>query len=403
MNLKLKEERLRILIILILMIVSFLLIYYFEVILGTSILVSHFFYFPSILACLWWKSKGLIIPVLLAALIIMFHLIPEEEFFNLETINNFLRAISLIIVGIVVSNLSGHIPEREIEFNAILEDLRRSNEDLQQFAYVASHDLQEPLRAIVSFSQLLEDEYHDKIAKEGKEFIHFITDGAKKMNTLIKDLLSYSRITTHAQPSKLTNLEKILEDALFNLQEAIKGSGAVITHDKMPILNVDKTQFIQLFQNLLSNAIKFRRQETPRIHIGVKNTSTFWGVKTVNGKLILPFSYGIFGLSLTFAYVIIIPLSFIFLGFSSLIWQLILILVLIIMVIYSAIQLIIMKKFEREKILKYIIISELSKAFIPPLMLISLIGLSAFLLMAFIFIWSCIFMLYEYGTSPPAI
>jgi len=281
MNLKLKEERLRILIILILMIVSFLLIYYFKVILKTSILVAHFFYFPSILACFWWKRKGLIIPVLLAAIILIFHLILEKEFFNLENINNFLRAISLIIVGIVVVFLSEHIPKREIEFNVIMEDLRRSNEDLQQFAYVASHDLQEPLRAIVSFSQLLEDEYQDQINKEGKEFIHFITDGAKKMNTLIKDLLSYSRITTHAQPLKLTNLEKILEDALFNLQESIKESGAVITHDKMPILKVDKTQFIQLFQNLLSNAIKFRRQEPPRIHIGVKkiNNELLFSIK----------------------------------------------------------------------------------------------------------------------------
>jgi len=276
MDLKLNEERMRMLIILILMIVSFLLIYYFEVILRTSILVAHFFYFPSILACLWYKKKGLIVPVFLAAILIVFHLILEHEFFNLDTINNFLRAFSLIIVGIVVSFLSEHIPKREIEFNEIMEDLRRSNEDLQQFAYVASHDLQEPLRAIVSFSQLLEDKYKDKIDKDGKEFIHFITDGAKKMNILIKDLLSYSRITTQAKPSKVTNLENILKDALFNLQESIKESEAVITYDKMPILKVDKTQFIQLFQNMLSNGIKFRRREPPRIHIGVKKINDEW-------------------------------------------------------------------------------------------------------------------------------
>lgn len=276
MNLKLKDERMRLLIILILMIVSFLLFYYFEVILKTSILVAHFFYFPSILACLWWKRKGLIIPGLLAAIIIIFHFVLENEFFNIETINNFLRAISLLSAGIVVSFLSEHILKKEFEFNEIMEDLRRSNEDLQQFAYVSSHDLQEPLRAIVSFSQLLEDKYQEKIDKDGKDFIHFITDGARKMNTLIKDLLTYSRIITHAQPLKLINLEKILEDALFNLQESIKESGAVITHEKMPILKVDKTQFIQLFQNLLSNAIKFRRDEPPRIHIGVKKINDEW-------------------------------------------------------------------------------------------------------------------------------
>ncbi|MFX1437664.1 MAG: ATP-binding protein [Promethearchaeota archaeon] len=275
-KLKFKEERTRLLIIIILLLISFALIYYFEVILRTSILVAHFFYFPSILACLWWKKKGLVIPILLAVILIVFNLIPEEEFFGIEILNNFLRAISLVIVGIVVSILSEHISKREIEFNEIMVDLKRSNEDLQQFAYVASHDLQEPLRAIVSFSQLLEEKYRDKLDKDGTEFIHFITDGAKKMNTLIKDLLSYSRITTHAQPSKLTNLEKILKDAIFNLQEAIKESGTIITHDDLPILKVDKTQFIQLFQNLLSNAIKFRRQETPKIHIGVKKINNEW-------------------------------------------------------------------------------------------------------------------------------
>ncbi|MFX1380656.1 MAG: ATP-binding protein [Promethearchaeota archaeon] len=276
MKLNLKEQRIRIIIILILMVVSFVLIYYFEIVLKTSILVAHFFYFPSILACLWWKRKGLIIPVILAIILIIFNLIPENEIFNIELLNNFLRAISLIIIGIVVSSLSEHILKREDEFNDIMEDLKRSNEDLQQFAYVASHDLQEPLRAIVSFSQLLEDKYYDKINKDGKEFIKFITDGAKNMNTLIKDLLSYSRITTHAKPSKIISIEKILKDALYNLQEAIKESSAVITYDRMPILKVDKTQFIQLFQNLISNAIKFRREEPPRIHISVKRINEEW-------------------------------------------------------------------------------------------------------------------------------
>ncbi|MFX0136815.1 MAG: ATP-binding protein [Candidatus Hodarchaeota archaeon] len=276
MNLKIKEETMRIIIILILIVVSFLLIYSFELLLKTSILVAHFFYFPSILACLWWKKEGLIVPIFLATVLIIFHIILDFGVFNLETINNFLRGILLIVVGLVVSNLSEHISKRQIEFNEIMEDLRRSNEDLQQFAYVASHDLQEPLRAIVSFSQLLEDKYKNIIDKDGKEFIHFITDGAKKMNTLIKDLLSYSRITTHAKPSKMNNLEEILKDALFNLQESIKESGAMITYDKMPILKVDKTQFIQLFQNLISNSIKFRRQEPPKIHIGVKNINDKW-------------------------------------------------------------------------------------------------------------------------------
>jgi len=276
MNSKFKEERIRIVIILTLITISGILIYYFEVILKTSILVAHFFYVPSILACLWWKKKALIVPVSLAIILIVFHLILDYGVFTLDIINNFLRGTSLVIVGIVVSFLSEQISRREIKFNEIMENLTRSNEDLQQFAYVASHDLQEPLRAIVSFSQLLESKYSDKIDKDGKDFIQFITDGAKKMNTLINDLLLYSRITTHAQPPKITNLENIIEDALFNLHESIKESGAVITYDKMPILKVDKIQFIQLFQNLLSNAIKFRRKEPPRIHIGSKKINSGW-------------------------------------------------------------------------------------------------------------------------------
>ncbi|MFX1573843.1 MAG: ATP-binding protein [Promethearchaeota archaeon] len=276
MHLKLKQEGTKIFIIFILIIISCLLIYFFEIILRTSLLIAHFFYFPSILACLWWKRKGLIIPIFLAVVLIIFNLIPEDEIFNLEILNTFLRAVSLIIVGIVVSLLSEHISKRGFEFNEIMEDLKRSNEDLQQFAYVASHDLQEPLRAIVSFSQLLEDRYKDQIDKDGKEFIHFITDGAKKMNTLIKDLLTYSRITTQPKSPKLTNLKDVIQDALFNLQESIKQSEAIITYDDMPVLKVDRTQFIQLFQNLLSNAIKFRRQEPPKIHIGVKRTNNEW-------------------------------------------------------------------------------------------------------------------------------
>jgi light-regulated signal transduction histidine kinase (bacteriophytochrome) len=182
----------------------------------------------------------------------------------------------LILVGIVVALLSEQISRREQELNNIIEDLKRSNEDLQQFAYVASHDLQEPLRAIVSFSQLLEEKYIDKLDKDGKEFISFITNGAKKMNVLIKDLLTYSRITTHAEPPALHDLDEILKDALYNLHEAIKESGAKVTYDKMPILKVDRTQFLQLFQNFISNAIKFRRNIPPVIHIGVREGNVAW-------------------------------------------------------------------------------------------------------------------------------
>lgn len=276
MILNILKARTKIFIILVLVPFLTLLVLYLELVLKTTILIALFFYFPSILACLWWKKKGLIVPVFLATVLIVVHLIIRQDYFTPELINDLIIGISIVFVGIVVAYLSEQISKKEFDLKNIIEDLQRSNEDLQQFAYVSSHDLQEPLRAIISFSQLLEDEYKDDIDKAGKEFLHFITDGAKKMNTLIKDLLAYSRITTHAKPPKWNNLETILENSLFNLSESIKESGAIITHDKLPTLKVDKTQFLQLFQNFVSNAIKFRREETPRIHIGVKKIDIGW-------------------------------------------------------------------------------------------------------------------------------
>ena len=276
MRIEFKEERTKRFIILILIIISFILIYYIEILLKSPILITYFFFLPSTLACLWWKKKGIVLSIFLPIILIIIHIIVSQSFFSLDLINILLGGTSLIIVGIVVSFLSEKISKKESELTDIINDLRRSNEDLQQFAYVASHDLQEPLRAIISFSQLLEEKYMDNLDQDGKDFIDFITDGAKKMNILIKDLLTYSRITTHAKPPKLTNLENILKEALLNLQEAIKESGAMITYDKLPTLKVDKTQFLQLFQNLISNAIKFRKEEPPRIQIGAKFDGKEW-------------------------------------------------------------------------------------------------------------------------------
>ncbi len=273
---KYQENKTKIFIVLILIIISCASFAYFEVLLKTTILIALFFYLPSILACLWWKRKGLVVPGFLAVVLIIIHIIVRQNLFDIETINDFLRGFSLILVGFVVSFLSEQKSKRELELNEIMEDLKRSNEDLQQFAYVASHDLQEPLRTIVSFSQLLNEKYDDKLDKDGQEFIYFVIDGANRMNTFIKDILAYSRITTHAKPSMLTDLNDILKDTLFNLQESIKESGAIITYDKMPTLNVDGSQFIQLFQNLISNAIKFRRKEPPKIHLGVKEIDDGW-------------------------------------------------------------------------------------------------------------------------------
>lgn len=154
------------------------------------------------------------------------------------------------------------------------------------------------------------------------------------------------------------------------------------------------------FANIIEGGVKDAEHD---FSIGVKNTTTLWGVRVNRGKLVVPLSYKIFGFSLTIGYVILMALPFIFFGFRIQIWQLIALIILAGAVIYSAAKILTMVDFNRYLILKYIIISELSKAFIPPILLVSLIGINAVLLIGFIFIWSYIFHVYEYGTAPPSI
>ncbi len=152
------------------------------------------------------------------------------------------------------------------------EELARSNAELEQFAYVASHDLQEPLRMVTSYLQLIERRYKDKLDHKGNEFIAYAVDGARRMQTLINDLLSYSRVSTRGQPFVTVDCNAVLKNALGNLKIAIQESSAVITHDALPTVIGDATQLTQLFQNLIGNAIKFRSELSPQVHIGVKET-----------------------------------------------------------------------------------------------------------------------------------
>ena len=196
--------------------------------------------------------------------------------FTLENIDNIFRAMLIIIIGVVVAFLSENISRSEYRLKNAMDDLKRSNEELQQFAYAASHDLKEPLRAIISYSQLLEEYYRDKIDIEGKKFLDFILEGSYRMKKLIEDLLAYSRIATQNKTLKLTNLNDVLKDVLLNLQEATKETGAVINYGKLPILAVNETQIMQLFQNLISNAIKFQSDEIPNINISAEQKNNIW-------------------------------------------------------------------------------------------------------------------------------
>jgi PAS domain S-box-containing protein len=154
--------------------------------------------------------------------------------------------------------------------------LKQSNEDLEQFAYIASHDLQEPLRTIHGFTQLLAERYHDRLDDEAREFIGFVTDGAERMRVLIQDLLKYSRIQAQDLKSILLNTEKVLEELLKHLHLTLEEKNACLTHDPLPIIHTDKTTFQHLLQNLITNALKFHGLDPPRIHISAQEKSNEW-------------------------------------------------------------------------------------------------------------------------------
>ncbi|HEY9657197.1 MAG TPA: ATP-binding protein, partial [Allocoleopsis sp.] len=156
------------------------------------------------------------------------------------------------------------------------EELSRSNTELQQFAYIASHDLQEPLRMVTSYLQLLQRRYQNKLDSNADEFIGFAVDGAARMKRLINDLLAYSRVGTHGKVFERVDCNAVVQRAIDNLKIAITESNATITYDALPEVMGDASQLLQLFQNLLSNAIKFHGTVPPLIHIHADSTTDAW-------------------------------------------------------------------------------------------------------------------------------
>jgi len=155
------------------------------------------------------------------------------------------------------------------------KELERSNKDLQQFAYVASHDLQEPLRSVSSYVQLLARRYRGKLDSDADDFIAFAVDGAKRMQELILDLLAYSRVGTLGENLEPTDSGAALSQALINLRTAMEESGAAVTHESLPIVTADRSQLIQLFQNLIANAIKFCGDK-PEVHVAAERKRGEW-------------------------------------------------------------------------------------------------------------------------------
>ncbi len=156
------------------------------------------------------------------------------------------------------------------------EELARSNTELAQFAYVASHDLQEPLRMVGSYTQLLAKRYKGKLDADADEFINFAVDGVVRMKSLINDLLDYSRVGTRGKELTPTDCEELVGYALANLQSSIEECGAVVTHDPLPKVLADARQLGQLFQNLIGNTVKFRGEKPTTVHIGIKKAQTDW-------------------------------------------------------------------------------------------------------------------------------
>ncbi|WP_121741165.1 PAS domain S-box protein [Natronorubrum halophilum] len=168
--------------------------------------------------------------------------------------------------------------ERKEKLEAVIEELEESNERLEQFAYAASHDLQEPLRMVSSYLQLIESRYAEELDEDAAEFLAFAVDGAERMREMIDGLLEYSRVDTQGDPLEPIELEGVLENALDNLQVKIEERNADIATDSLPRVRGDESQLAQVFQNLLSNAIEYSGDGPPRIYVGAERNGWKWTV-----------------------------------------------------------------------------------------------------------------------------
>ena len=200
----------------------------------------------------------------------------DRSEFPIEIMLSPLESAEGILVTAAVRDIT---TRKKAEANLLnkMEELNRSNEELGQFAYIASHDLQEPLRMVASYTQLLSRRYKGKLDSDADEFIAFAVDGASRMQRLIQDLLAYSRVGTKGRDLLDISSEDALQQALLNLRGAIEEKGALVTHDPLPSVLADEMQLIQLFQNLVGNAIKYQSSGIPKIHISAaKNGDKQW-------------------------------------------------------------------------------------------------------------------------------
>ena len=197
---------------------------------------------------------------------------------ELSSANEELQAISE-----EVQTSNDELKHAQTNLSKLVSELKMSNKELEQFAYVASHDLQEPLRMITSFTQLLEKRYKGQLDADADDYMGFVVDGAHRMKELIDDLLEFSRLNTDVREFELVIMEIALEDVLRNLKPTIKENKAQISHDYLPNIIGDHVQIIQLLQNLIGNAIKFKGNTPPEIHISAQDQGNQW-LFSVNDK-----------------------------------------------------------------------------------------------------------------------
>jgi PAS domain S-box-containing protein len=173
----------------------------------------------------------------------------------------------------------------EQELAARAEELERSNKELEQFAYVASHDLQEPLRIVAGYAELLARRYGGSLDQDADEFIGYMVDGVGRMQRLINDLLHYSRVGTKGKEPVPTDLDRVLDEALGNLGSKIEETEAEVTADRLPTVPADEGQLVQLFQNLIGNAVKFHGDRRPRVHVGAERRNGEWELSVADNGI----------------------------------------------------------------------------------------------------------------------
>ena len=182
--------------------------------------------------------------------------------------------------------------EANLKLTELTKELKRSNEELEQFAYIASHDLQEPLRMVSSFTQLLSNKYKGKIDDKADTYINYAVDGATRMQTLINNLLDFSRISTRGNQFEFIDCHHVLGIAIKNLTTIIEENHAIVTNDELPVIFGDKEQLSRVFQNLIANAIKFKKDLNPVIHISVKPADNYWKFSVADNGIGIDEKYG---------------------------------------------------------------------------------------------------------------